>query len=148
LSFSQELNVGGGVGTDKDLNYLGLCSYVEFRPNKAIFSLNLDPSYHTSDDLSFLTIPLYLKVIIGNTFRVCPSIGLFARTNGNRGWLTSLNLELLATERTTITAQCSLTKDYWNEDGHSPGGHVYEFVDSSKWLWFNIGIKRTLKARD
>ncbi len=144
LSFAQEINLGGGLGSDKEFNFIGLHSYIELRPDKSLFSLNIDPSFHTAKSSSFFTIPVYLKMIIGNKLRVCPSIGAFVRTNSNSGWLTNLNLEFLTSEKTIILAQFSLTTDYTKIDRRSSGSALYTEKESSKWIWFNVGIKRSL----
>lgn len=148
LSFSQEINLGGGIGTDKGFNSIGLHSYLEYRPENAQFSINMDASYHAAESDSFLTIPVYLKLIFGNKFRVCPSIGGFVRSNSNTGWITNMNLEFLINEKTIITAQGSLTTDYWKANRVSPGGIPYVSTENSKWLWFNIGIKKTLSSME
>jgi hypothetical protein len=144
MSFSQEVNLGGGIGTDQGLNTFGLHSYVEFRPNKAPFSLNVDPSVHFYGRNPFYTVPVYLKFIIGNKFRVCPSFGLFLGSSTGNGWMTNLNFEFVTAKKIILTAQASLSTDYWKTDQYLPGGVPYVSSKSEKWLWINIGIKKML----
>lgn len=147
FSFSQDINLGGGIGSDQEIGAIGLLSYAEFRPKNAKFSVNLDPSFHRAENFSLFTVPVSLKLILGNRFRICPSAGVFVRSNSNTGWITNMNFEYLVHEKTIIIAQGSLTKDFWKTDRISPGGAAYESNESSLWMWFNIGIKRIISLK-
>ncbi len=86
--FSQELNIGGQIGTyASDINY-GVVTFggnIEYRPKNSFVSINNELSFYYYKNELVLTVPLYLKIIIGNKFRVCPTFGGFVRTNSNSG---------------------------------------------------------------
>lgn len=96
VASKQELYLGGSVGsgllTDR-FEILTLSAALEYRPHKAMISLNTDPGILWYKNEFMLTVPLYVKLIIGRTFRCSPSIGGFVRTNKNIGMQTGLALE-------------------------------------------------------
>ena len=79
---SQELNIGGFVGTEiieTNFRIVNVGATVEYRLVNALVSFNSDLLLSIYDNEMFLTVPLYLKFIIGNKIRFCPTGGIFVR---------------------------------------------------------------------
>ena len=84
---AQELNVGGFAGAGPwtwGVNIGVMGGAVEFRPSRAAFSLNDEPYLLFNSQELLFTAPLYLKFILGNRFRFCPTMGGFWRSNKHR----------------------------------------------------------------
>jgi len=90
-----------------------------------------------------LTIPLYLKIIIGNKFRVCPTFGGFVRTNDNLGYMAGINFEMVVKERLIIFAKADYMWDYWDKWNNRFGGST-NYETSSSTIWISLGIKRKI----
>lgn len=145
--FSQELNIGGNIGTSLTFTEPGFVNFgstIEYRPIKSFISINNDLTFLISNKYVLVTIPVYLKLIIGNKFRVCPSIGGFVRTNGYYGWTTGLNLELKVKERLLLFANGNFMKDYYKSEHPSHNGGNYEVTDNMLSVWISIGIKKNI----
>ncbi len=142
--FSQDLNLGGNLGMSTTFNKLTFGGSVEYRPNKSLFSINTDPFLLIDDNKPILTLPLYLKVIIGNTVRFCPNVGTFLRTNSNYGWTTGLSIEYKINEKLLILAKGDYVKDFYNSTHPDRFGGTYESISLESSFWFNIGIKKNI----
>jgi hypothetical protein len=79
---SQEFNAGLNLGylPCQGSNYYSFGGNFEFRPKHAYFSINTDPFVLFDKTYATFTEPIYLKLIIGEKLRICPSAGGFVRT--------------------------------------------------------------------
>lgn len=138
---SQTLNIGLNTGiTSIQPLYLGtIGGNVEFRPKHAYFSINTDPFVLFNQTYATFTEPLYLKCIIGNKFRVCPSAGGFVRTSGNYGWLLGLHFEYPINQKLFLFSKNELYTDYWKDT--YPGHFGNTYTNQGKTLLFSIGVK-------
>lgn len=147
FSFSQELNFGGIIGTGPKINKLNILTFggtIEYRPNKALISLNSDPILLVYNKEIMLTVPLYLKLIIGNKIRFCPTIGGFVRTNANFGLITGLNIDYKINKKLLIFVKGDFTIDYWKDEAPSHFGSSYEYTNSDSSIWISLGIKKNI----
>lgn len=143
--FSQEINIGAGVGSGlgDNLKVLTYNLNIEYKPAKLGVSLNFDPVIYSGNDVSILTTPLSLKAIVGNKLKICPSVGGFVRFidgDQNYGWLAGLGLELLLGHfRPYFKAEYDM--NYWKSEHplHS-GGVMYE-TQKSPSAWLSLGLK-------
>ena len=141
---AQELNVGGFAGAGPwtwGVNIGAMGGTVEYRPAKAIFSINAEPYllFNTTDLL--FTAPLYLKFIIGNRFRFCPTVGGFWRSNKNFGWSAGLNLEFGLKRGIFLFLRGDSNKDYYKTKYPDHFGESYPITESGYTLWMNVGVK-------
>lgn len=147
-SFSQDLYVGGsfGVGLTSGEKPFTLAPTIEFSPSKASFSVNSEVQFLLTGESTIVTIPFYLKVILGKRFQVNPTFGAFVRTteNNNYGWTAGLSLEYKIKSRLLLFLKGDFYKDYWKESNQSPGGSHYTYTESGSSVWIAIGIKRNL----
>jgi hypothetical protein len=140
----QELNVGGFAGTGPwtwGVSGGVLGGAVEFRPGHAIFSLNAEPHIIFNSGDLFFTAPLYMKFILGNRFRFCPTMGGFWRSNGNFGWSAGLNLEFGLKEGLFLFFRGDLNKDYYKTKYPDHLGGSYPITESGYTVWTNLGLK-------
>ncbi len=147
ISFSQELNVGLGLGTGykiDNLNALTISPSIEFRPVKSIVSLNSGIQFILVENKTILTFPLSINVIIGNKFRVCPSFGGFVRTNRNLGWSSGLSIEYRIKEIFIVLIKGDFNKDYWKDEAPTHFGGSYEYSNSGSSIWFSVGVKKNI----
>ena len=146
--FSQEINIGAGVGSGLADNFKVLTYNLnfEYKPERLDISLNFDPVIYSGNNRSILTTPMYIKAIVGNKLKVCPSIGGFVRFidgDNNYGWLVGLGLELpLGHFQPYFKAEYDM--DYWKSEHplHS-GGVIYE-TQKSPSAWLSVGLKYRL----
>jgi len=145
--YAQELNLGAIAGI-KLFSNNGLTpnagAVLEYRLNKAIFSINNEFQFTFANNELIFTYPLYLKWIIGNNFRFCPSMGGFIRSNSNYGWLAGAGCEYRFTNKWIFFLKADLMIDYHQETMplHSGGSGNYTIHDKSYWL--AIGFKRNV----
>lgn len=142
-SFSQELNLGlstGLISVEKNIYLIG--GSFEYRPNNAFFSLNTDPFISLDNKRLIFTESLYLKFILGNRFRICPTAGGFIRTSGNYGWLLGINLEYQINNKFILALKNEFYKDYYRDYQPSHFGGGYKYTYDSNSLLFSLGIKR------
>jgi len=119
ILFSQELNIGGIIGTASriyDFKTIAIGGTVEYRPAKSILSLNSDPTLWFNKEGQILTVPVYLKFIIGNKLRFCPAFGGFVRSNANYGLTAGLGIEFKVKERLLIYVKSDYCKEFWKAD--------------------------------
>jgi hypothetical protein len=149
--FSQELNIGLNAGTalQGDINkVIMLGGILEYRPliesenNRSVVAFETNPFLLVSDKDLMLTLPVYLKFIIGNKIRFCPLIGGFARTNSNYGMLGGLNFECSVKENLMLFLSGEYYLDYYHEKYYSHFGTSSEYLASSLSLWISLGIKK------
>ncbi len=141
---AQELNVGGFAGTGPwtwGVSGGVLGGAVEFRPGQAIFSINTEPNIIFNSEDLFFTAPLYMKFILGNRFRFCPTMGGFWRSNGNFGWSAGLNLEFGLKDRLVLFFRGDLNKDYYQTKYPDHFGGSYPVTESGYTVWTNVGLK-------
>jgi len=146
-SFSQELIIGGTIGTGPKSNDFRIVTFggtVEYRPVKSIISLNTDPILLFDSKDLMLTVPLYLKLIIGNKIRFCPTFGGFIRTNSNYGWTTGLGIEYKIKEKILLFVKGDYNIDYWKAEAPTHFGSSYEYIDSGSSIWISFGIKKNI----
>jgi hypothetical protein len=89
MTVAQELNLGLEIGSgpkSKNSTIFSLGPRIEYRLKGSIISLNTGVLYLFTKDVSILTFPANIKFIIGNKFRICPTVGGFIRSNKNHGW--------------------------------------------------------------
>ena len=144
---SQELNAGLNLGylPCQGSNYYSVGGNFEFRPKHAYFSFNTDPFVLFDKTYATFTEPIYLKLIIGNKLRICPSAGGFVRTSGNYGWLLGLHVEYLIKQKFILFSKNELYADHWKDTwpDHFGGSSVY--INQGRSLLFSIGVKMMLK---
>lgn len=144
LGFSQELNFGGTLGMSTAENKMTLGGSVEYRPNKSMFSINTDSFLLINDSKAIVTLPLYLKLIIGNSIKLCPNLGAFLRTNSNYGWTTGLSIEYNLSEKLVVLAKGDYMTDFYKSTYPDHFGGSYESLTSDTSLLFSIGIKKNI----
>lgn len=144
---SQEFNAGLNLGylPCQGSNYYSFGGNFEFRPKHAYFSINTDPFVLFDKTYATITEPIYLKLIIGNKLRVCPSAGGFVRTSGNYGWLLGLHVEYLVKQQFILFSKNELYTDHWKDTYYGHFGEKYDFINQGKSLMFSIGMKMMLK---
>ena len=146
-SFSQELNIGGTIGAgpkNNDFRIVTLGATVEYMPVKSIVSLNTDPVFLFDSKDLMLTVPLYLKLIIGKKIRFCPAFGGFIRTNSNYGWTAGLSIEYKIKEKLLLFVKGDYNMDYWKAEAPTHFGSSYEYIDSGSSIWISLGIKKNI----
>ena len=144
---SQELNIGGFAGNGPVIDgfYVGtIGGTVEYKPSKAILSFNAEPYLLTNFSEVLITFPLFLKFIIGNRFRVCPTGGGLVRTNGNLGWSAGLNFEYGIRENTFLFLRGDFNRDYRKADYPAHFGGSYTDWEEVSTVWLSAGIKFNL----
>ncbi len=145
--YSQELNVGGFTGTGKGIvaiNSLTLGGTLEYRPEKAFFAINTSPFILVSNNEANVTIPLSLKLIIGNKIRLCPTAGGFIRTNSNYGLLAGLEVDYRLKEKLFPFVKGEYAVEYYKATAPSHFGPSYEYLSYEKSKWISIGFKVNL----
>lgn len=144
---SQEFNAGLNLGylPCQGSNYYSVGGNFEFRPKHAYFSFNTDPFVLFDKTYATFTEPIYLKLIIGNKLRICPSAGGFVRTSGNYGWLLGLHVEYLINQKFILFSKNELYADHWKDTwpDHFGGSSVY--INQGRSLLFSVGVKMMLK---
>jgi hypothetical protein len=142
-SYSQEFNLGANVGTElihDNFNVVFIGGSSEYRPLKSLITFNFDPYILYTEKKLILTSPLYIKFIIGNKIRFCPTLGTFIRTNSNYGLSIGMMFEIKANEKLNLFAKGEYNKDYWKSE--SPRHDKYISTDSS--IWLTIGVKKNI----
>lgn len=145
--FSQEINVGisNGLFTDKtDFDY-SVGGTFEYRTSDPHLSLNLDPflAFH-SEYISF-TVPFYMKVIFGEKFRFCPTLGGLVSTQRRYGYTLGLHLEFMIKERFIVFSKNEFYKFVWKVEWPDHFGGSHTTTTDSNALLFSLGIKMKLK---
>jgi hypothetical protein len=146
-SYSQELNVGGSIGTGpKSLNatILTFGGTAEFRLAGSPVSINTDPNLAFISDKTELTIPVYLKFIIGNKLRFCPTVGGFVRIHGNYGSKNGINIEFKIKKSMLLFVTGDYYTDYYKAEYLDHFGPSTEYTDHSSSFWFALGIKKNI----
>ncbi len=148
--FSQKFSYGGTVGTGfiKDTKIITFGGALEFKPQKVLLSINSDPFILLTDKRNLIfTVPIYLKIILGNKLRVCPLVGGFVRTNSNYGINAGLDIEYKIKENLLIFFKGECYKDFWKAEHPAHFGiPSYEYVDSDYSIWISLGIKKIICA--
>ncbi len=121
-----------------------IASSVEYRPVKSYISLNLDPSVVFTEQKAIGNFPLYLKLILGDKFRVCPNFGAFIRTNSNYGWTTGLSIEYQIKDDFFIIAKGDIMKDYYKNEYPNKFGWKDTVTDKESNIWLSIGVKKNI----
>ncbi len=146
-SYSQELNIGAfaGAGT-KTINsrVVAFGGTVEFRPIEARVSFNADPFLVILPDETLLTTPVYLKIIIGDKIRFCPSFGGFIRTNANYGWKAGLSLDFKIRKSLALFGMADYYKDFYKTEAPNHFGSGTFYTDSGSSFWIIIGVKKNI----
>lgn len=150
----QELNTGISVG----LNYISddeeivpdeknsetIAAIVEYRPDKAFFSLTTEARFIFAEDKTVVNFPLSFKFVLGNKIRVCPSLGAFINTNSHYGGLLGLNAELHFDNEIAVFAKYEFYREYYKEDIHTTIGSIEEETTYRRAQWIGIGVKYNL----
>lgn len=139
----QQLNIGaqlGNVFIKGDSKNIGLGGEIAYKPRLALISFNFDPILLIPNKNLVLTLPVYLRFIIGNKIRFCPEVGGFWRTNGNFGWTTGLHLEMVVKERLYVFVRGDYFRDYWKAIG--PDNNQY--LDYGSSVLISIGIEKNI----
>jgi hypothetical protein len=142
--YSQELNIGGNIGTNLEHQAVILGGNVEFRPVKSFFSLNFDPSVLLYTKRFCAIFPLYFKLIIGEKIRFCPEFGAFIRTYSSYGWFYGIHIEFKIKERTLLFLNSDCIKEYYEAEAPSHYGPSSIYTETRTSLWFSAGIKRNI----
>ena len=144
---SQEFNAGLNLGylPCQGSNYYSFGGNFEFRPKHAYFSINTDPFVLFDKTYATFTEPIYLKLIIGEKLRICPSAGGFVRTSGHYGWLLGLQIQYPINQKFILFSKNELYADHWKDTwpDHFGGSSVY--INQGKSLMFSVGLKMMLK---
>jgi len=159
FGFSQELNIGGFVTTnwiiDNNSEILGFGANIEYKPNKIRVSINSDISIFWVEKGPIATLPLSLKIIIGNRLRVCPTFGGFVRTNENYGYSAGIIIDYKITNQIIVYLKNEYMRDYWkwkNEYWYKNNYVGKRISQTSAYsIWLNIGLKFNLlspKSKD
>ncbi len=147
--------LGAGIGPNKYNNYFTFNSYFEIRPKK-YFSFNFDPNLLTWQEKTIKgeiqnniwTFPVYVKYRHSDNAKVLPFLGLFYRSNENRGWMSGLNVEITNSKKLKFTLQGFIYRDSWFEDWRSPGGAPYTVkLKAPIRLAVNFGVKRIIWSK-
>ncbi len=146
--YSQEFNAGLNLGylPCQGSNYYSVGVNFEFRPKHAYFSINTDPFVLFDKTYATFTEPIYLKLIIGDKLRVCPSAGGFVRTSGNYGWLLGLHVEYPINQQFILFSKNELYADHWKDTYYGHFGENYDFINQGRSLMFSVGLKMKLKS--
>jgi hypothetical protein len=112
--FSQELNTGLNTGIAPIANevYFSTGLNLEYRPKSALISLNTDPFLMFNSNQSLVTLPLYLKAIVGDKLRLSPSGGGFLRTTQSYGWVVGLQIEYTLKDKVILFSKNEFYRDY------------------------------------
>jgi len=147
-SNAQEFNAGLNLGFSpiQGNNYYSFGGNFEFRPKHAYFSINTDPFVLFDKTYATFTEPIYLKLIIGEKLRVCPSAGGFVRTSGNYGWLLGLHVEYPINQQFILFSKNELYADHWKDTYYGHFGENYDFINQGRSLMFSVGLKMKLKS--
>jgi hypothetical protein len=150
---AQELNIGSNLGykfiKDSQAIYRGeknaltLGGVFEFRPKHAIFSLNAEARCFFEKKI-IVQFPIYLKFIIGNKVRFCPSLGAFWISTGNYGGSLGLNFEVPLSEKMCIFTRYEFYLEGYEESIPSHFGNAYKSIANREANWIGIGIKHNL----
>ncbi len=144
---SQEFNAGLNLGYwhCQGSNYYSVGGNFEFRPKHAYFSINTDPFVLFDKTYATFTEPIYLKLNIGNKFRVCPSAGGFVRTSGNYGWLLGIQIEFRINQKFILFSKNELYADHWKDTYYGHFGENYTYINQGRSLMFSVGVKMKWK---
>lgn len=146
-SNAQEFHAGLNLGylPCQGSNYYSFGGNFEFRPKHAYFSINTDPFVLFDKTYATFTEPIYLKLIIGEKLRICPSAGGFVRTSGHYGWLLGLQIQYPINQKFILFSKNELYADHWKDTWpyHFGGSSVY--INQGKSLMFSVGLKMMLK---
>lgn len=144
---SQEFHAGLNLGylPCQGSNYYSFGGNFEFRPKHAYFSINTDPIVLFDKTYATFTEPIYLKFIIGEKLRICPSAGGFVRTSGHYGWLLGLQIQYPINQKFILFSKNEFYADHWKDTwpDHFGGSSVY--INQGKSLLFSAGLKMMLK---
>lgn len=144
---SQEFNAGLNLGylPCQGSNYYSFGGNFEFRPKHAYFSINTDPFVLFDKTYATFTEPIYLKFIIGEKLRICPSAGGFVRTSGHYGWLLGLQIQYPINQKFILFSKNELYADHWKDTYYGHFGENYDFINQGRSLMFSVGLKMMLK---
>ena len=143
----QELNSGlaaGAAFTNNKPNAFTWTYLIEYRPHKSMLSINSGITLIAGHFIPAYSFPLYLKVIIGNQFRVCPSFGGFIRTNKSHGLSSGVTLEYEIPENLVIYLQGDYNRDYQKVEIPTHMGQTGESTSTFSSIWISIGLKKNI----
>lgn len=150
ISDSQELNAGLNAGINPNSKILySIGENFEFRPKNSIASLNFDAFvlFSNKNEIT-LTLPLYLKFIIGKKFRVCPSYGGFFGLKGNYGWLLGLHLESQINSTGVVFIKNEYYSNYKKTIYFNHFGGSSYYIERFNSFLISIGYKWLLKTKE
>jgi len=144
--YSQQLNVGINLGTIATWNETTYGTSIEYSPYQSFFSVNVDPYLFTDDSsMPAVTLPLFIKLIIGKPVRLCPNVGIFYRTNNNLGSFAGISLEANLSEKLIVFAKGDYVIN--NHKKYAPnkfGGPALEYTSSRTFYMYSFGIKKNI----
>jgi len=148
-AFSQELSLGIHAGLmpshSEELISFGGC--FEYRPAKSLFSISTDPYVFAypgnfTQDIEFVfTGPLSIKLILGDKFRFCPTVGAFIRSNGNTGWQYGLDVDYKTPGNVIFFLKGEMYREYWMGEPPSNYPSLNNSLDGDNNLLISLGIK-------
>lgn len=148
-SYSQEMNLGGEVGIISNYNLENSLPTInilyEYHPTNAIFSFNTNPGVILGGNKAIGTLPFYLKFIIGNKYKVCPSAGVFYWTNKTFGWSGGLIIEALFKEKYTPFIKANYMNLFYERHYPSHFGNGYDQITNESNISLAIGFKYRFK---
>ena len=150
---AQELNIGSNLGYKfikesqaiyrNEKNSMTFSGMLEFRPTHTIFSVNSEVRCLFEKE-TIVQFPVYLKFIVGNKIRVCPSLGGFIGSNGNYGIQLGLNLEVPVSEKAIIYSRYEIYSEMYDESIPSHFGKDSKSKAARGANWVGIDIKYNL----
>ena len=147
VAHSQEFHAGLNLGylPCQGSNYYSVGGNFEFRPKHAYFSINTDPFVLFDKTYATFTEPIYLKLIIGEKLRICPSAGGFVRTSGHYGWLLGIHIEYPINQKFILFSKNDLYADHWKDTYYGHFGENYAYINQRRSLMFSVGVKMKWK---
>jgi len=151
IAYSQELNTGICVGLNSipddeeivpdEKNSATLAAVVEYRPDKAFFSLNTEARFIFEEENTVVHFPLSFKFVIGNKFRICPSLGAYINTNSHYGAFLGINAEFHFDNKLALFAKYEFYREYYEEDVLTQFGVTEATTTYRRAQWVGIGVK-------
>ena len=141
-AIAQELNIGGGIGTDlKYANELFfLDGIIEYRPGNSLFSVLSGPQLIIASNKVILSAPLELRFIFGKQIRIGPSFGIIIRSNSNFGWTGNIICEYKTNKDLFFFLKGSCDRESY-KDETARGDEIRSTVGV---FWLSLGVKKNL----
>ena len=148
VGYSQQLNLGANIGSVDGCSIKTVGATIEFRPSKSFFTINSAPFLFMNDRNPVVTLPLSIKFFIGNKIRVCPSYGLFLRTNSNFGYNAGLSLEGDLGEKLIVFAKGDyIINCYKDTIPNKFGGRSLEVPSSRVGYMYSLGLMKRIFSK-